>query len=291
MTPKCNNLRNATAAFVCLMLAALTLCSGATAEIIAKTRSGAAPPMIAPKFGKLTLSANLPHEKIAQFLNQFEFKFDSAGEAAGALKYDGTLIIGRIKIEHSDNVAFPLRISAPFTLKGALGGFDIDQAGDAVIDISLEFDTDWCPAVRFNEPSVVLKNKERLPETVTKSIPSLGDFIASKFLGRELRKNLDCDTIRSNLAKAWGTYALPVQLGSKPLFLSIDPRTVALSAIAVTESHISFTMALAGAIGVQANRSKFQSKPLPKLQLIEPVSAKDPADLEVVVSAPMNLNF
>jgi hypothetical protein len=267
-------------------------CVTVQGEIVVKSRSNNASTISPAQAGDITTTIKLPFDKIASLANHAALAFNSTGTFGSVFSYRGTLTLAQISVGRSDKDVFPLRISAPFRLKGVFAGYDIDQEGAASVNVAIAFGPNWCPAVTFDDPSVTLATKERLPVTITKSIPSFGDFVAAKFLGSELRTYVTCDAVKSAIAKQWVTISFPIQAGGKPLYVTLEPRSVALSPITVTDSHVALTVRLVGVMGVKEKSAKSEVKTLPQVQSIPPAATKESAsDIEASLGAPINLNF
>ena len=206
-------------------------------------------------------------EKISQLINQFEYRFQAQGAAAaGLVEYNGVLTIGTVALAASGQAQFPLRAVAPFKLVATIAGYPVNLNGEATIDFTTEVGSDWCPVLKFDEPSVNLTEKSiALPPKVDKSIPSLSEFVAGNFLRNELKANVTCDIIKKELATLWGPVTLPVTAGDKKLFLKVDPQSLAVSRFAVGADRISFSLSLGALTTVVAKASRAKKSPLPSV--------------------------
>jgi hypothetical protein len=232
----------------CVIAAGMSIVPGANSAIIVKSRTGPPPAETsseekassAPrKAAEFVANVSVTFEKVSQLINQFEYRFQAQGAAAaGLVSYKGVLTIGKVTLTSSGKAQFPLRAVAPFKLIATVGGYPLDVNGETIIDFATDVSPDWCPVLKFDEPSVKFTDKvAALP--VDKLIPSLPEFVAAKFLSNELSANVTCDLIKNEIAKLWAPVILPVGTSSKKLFLKIDPQSLAVSRFAVGTDRVS----------------------------------------------------
>lgn len=288
----------------CLGIASVFIIHGAEGAIVVKPRSGvskfeapAEDKSVRPETRKpaeLAVNVSLPFEKISQLINQFEYRFQGQGTAAaGLINYKGTLTIGKVALASSGQTQFPLRAVAPFKLVATVGGYPLNVNGETTIDFAVDVGSDWCPVLRFGEPSVNFSDKAAaLPAKVDKSIPSLSEFVAGTFLSKELKANVTCDIIRKEIAKLWGPVTLPVTFADKKLFIKFDPQSLAVSRFAVDADNISFSLSLGALTAVATKALKPKTAQLPGVKAIAQRSpASTSTEAEATLSLPINLEL
>lgn len=287
----------------CVIAAGMSMIHGAEGVILVKPRGGvsqsetpAGDKAAAPaphKAAELAVNVSLPFEKIAQLINQFEYRFQAKGKAAaGLVSYNGTLTMGNVTLAPSGQTQFPLRAVAPFKLVATVGGFPVARSGDATIDFAFDVGSDWCPVLKFGEPSVNFTEKAALPSKVEKSIPSFSEFVASKFLRSELQANVTCDVIKKEIAKLWGPVTLPVTAAGRKFFLKLEPQSFAVSRIAVDADKISFSLSLGALTTVAAKAPKPKKAQLPGVKVLahRPVAGAS-TEAEATLSLPISLEL
>lgn len=299
-------LRMRTRLLALAIAASISVVPRAEGAIIVKSRSGPSQPeassedkatATAPrKAAELTVNVSVTFEKISQLINQFEYRFQAQGAAAaGLIEYKGVLTIGTVALAASGQAQFPLRAVAPFKLVATVGGYPVNVNGETTIDFTTDVGSDWCPVLKFDEPSVNFSDKAALPALppkVDKSIPSLSEFVASKFLSNELKANVTCDIIKKEIAKLWGPMTLPVTAGEKKLFLKVDPQSLAVSRFAVGADRISFSLSLGALTTVVTKASGVKRAPLPG---VKSIAQRPPAgastDAEATLSLPIGFEL
>ncbi|HZP78539.1 MAG TPA: hypothetical protein VFB45_20510 [Pseudolabrys sp.] len=227
---------------------------GARADIVTRARNtddtapiaAARPPAAATKESRVSIAVNMPLAKLETTVNQFQFVVHNKGVLAHLVSYDVQLTTGQIKVEPSGDGQFPIHLTVPFALKGTIAGSNIQESGDAALNLAVRVESDWCPIVEFSRPAVRLDDKPR-PAAVTRSIPNFGDFVATNILSRELSTWTACDKLKASLGSVWRQYSITVN-APKKFYVNIRPRSFALSRVEVVGSNLRFVIA----VGAQA---------------------------------------
>lgn len=295
-------IRMKSGAWACVIVAAMSIISAAEAAIIVKPRTGPVevdaeeragrrPQPAAPKPAELAVNVSLPFDKLAALINQFDFRFQ-AKDDEGALTYDGTLALGKVRLGASGETQFPLRAIAPFRLTGKLIGVSVTINGEATIDFALDVGSDWCPIVKFGEASIAFTERALLPRKVTNALTHPREFIAGKFLTKELQAHATCELIKKEIARAWGPITLPMTLGAKKLFLRLDPQSLALSRFAVGTDAVSFSLSVGALTAVSDKAPAAKKAALPAVKSIQhrPVAAAS-TEAEATLSLPITLEL
>lgn len=285
--------------FVALLLPSLLTATRVDSAILMKARSadtiekteekaGNQP----PPAGELALNVSLPLDKVSQLLNRFEFKLQSQGTVAGFVRYKGTLTVEKITLSASGNARFPLRVVAPFRLVGTLAGAALDQSGQTTIDVGTDIGSDWCPVLAFDEATVEFRDKAVLPPAVDKSIPSLGEFVATQFVNKEIKKNITCEAIKTGIGKVWKPVSMPVTAAGRTFFLSLDPQSFSASKLAVENDRLAMSLTLKSLAMISSKAPSLKTKPLPApaaITLRSPSRQTD--DAEMRLSLPFHLEL
>lgn len=244
--------------------------------------SATAPPA-APE-SRLTITANVPFEKVAAVANRYQLATHAEGKIMGLISYDGVLSLGKVKLVASDEPQFPIRVVAPFTLKGTLGGGALNDTGEATINFAINVRRDWCPIIEFGNVAVTLSDAPRGGAEIAPAGPSLSEFVATQFLSSQLSNWATCDNIKEAINKLWHPIAFAIDTNSKN-FLNIDPRSIAFSQITVSGKNLRFVAAIGAVAAISSKGIDTAVRSLPR---VAPSFAADsPADIGVSVS----LNF
>ena len=238
----------------------------ARSEIIGKVRREAElAPAAIPQPSRATFALGITFRKIEAAFNLYVFTFKSTGRLAGVASYDTVLTLGRISLAQSPDAPSYFRVTAPFTLKGTVGGFDLEEAGSAAIDVAFVIGQDWCPLVQVGATSVSLKDKLRPAALLPASRP-ISDFVATTILKQELQKAFECSKIRATFAEAWRSDYFTLLSTPKKLFMNVDPQSISLSQVTVGQDamQIAGSIEMTAMVGMSSLRSS-RKLPSPKI--------------------------
>ena len=260
----------------CVLLLAATIAESslkpnAYADVMLKAReAGAAVPTAAAaptstKDSEVYVVLNMPLSKLEMLANQYQVVIRPKGTVAVLVSYAGILTVGSVKIAASNQSQFPLQITAPFDFTGTIAGNKIEQSGEATVDVGVQ-NRNGCVILNFGNPSVSL-NAKPVPAAVTRSIPSLSDFIATKILQYELNNWTTCAKLRDAMKNYWHPLSSMINSSPKQLFLNVEPHSLAISDLAVTGSDAKLTVAIGGVASI-ASKADSNKPPLPTVQKI-----------------------
>jgi hypothetical protein len=252
------------------------------AEVVVEAREpqGAVAAAALLPSSRLTVKVNLPLDKAAALANRYQLTTNAKGRYAGIISYDGTLSVGKVKLSVSDEDQYPIRVEAPFTLKGTVGGSDLNEWGTATVDLAIRIETNWCPIVEFGKVSVALDDKPR-PAAVGRSIPNFSDFVATQFLTGQLSSWAACDNIKAEINKVWHPMSFGMDSAGKN-FLNVNPRSVSVSQFTVSGNVLKFVVTIVAATSIASSNANPAVTPLPDLVA---VPASGPlTDVEATIS-------
>lgn len=257
----------------------------AAAEISATLKSApqAAASPIPPPQSQTRITMSVPFERLSDLLSEFEFKIHGQGTAA-FLRYDGVITIDKVSVAQSSDSHYPLRLSAPFHVVGQIGALPIDEIGTATVSLDIAIGNAWCPLIEFDSPAVTLSRSVPVPAGF--GISSIADYIATNLLGRELKQQLTCETVKGFLGGAWRSVSLPITVAGNTLYLGMTPRTISVSDVSVTQDRIVFNVIVTSAMTLRtmAGKQPAPSISLPNPQKISPPTALHGDDYEETIS-------
>jgi hypothetical protein len=283
---RCQWVKEAAGLGVVLMV--VMAATGSRADVVVQARespdevASASTPAAVPE-SRITITANVPFDKAAAVANRYQLATHAKGTLAGFISYDGVLSLGKIKLAISDEDKYPIRIEALFTLQGTLAGSAMNEAGQASIDLAIRVEENWCPIIEFGTVAVAFDNAPRAA-ALAPAIPNLSDFVATQFLSSQLRSWATCDNIKEAINQFWHPLAFVIDTNAKN-FLSIDPRSFALSNFSVGGKNLKFVAAITAVASVGSKQINTAVKSLPRLV---PLPAPEPPG-DLGVSVTLNL--
>ena len=279
------------AARIGIALTVVTAGSGLRAEVVVEAReptpdeiAAAAAAPVAPPESRLTITANVPFEKAAAVANRYQLATHAKGTVMGFLSYDGVLSLGKVKLVVSEEAQYPMRIVAPFSLTGTLGGGALNEAGEATINMAIRVQQDWCPVVEFGNVEVTLNDASRGNAAIAPAGPMFSEFVATQFLSGQLKSWATCDKIKEAVNKFWRPVVFAIDANSRN-FLNVDPRSIALSQIAVSGNNLKFVAAIGTVAALGSKAINTAVKPLPR---VAPSLGAEPS-ADIGVSVTLNL--
>jgi hypothetical protein len=257
--------------------------SNARSEIFGNVRREAElEPAGVPQPSRASFFLNIPFKKIEAGFNLYVFTFKSSGRLAGLASYDTILTLGRISLGQSPDAPSFFRVTAPFTIKGAVGGFDLQESGTAAIDIAFVIENDWCPLIQIGATSVSLKDKVR-PAGLMPTGRPVSDFVATTILKQELQKAFECAKLRAAIAEAWRSDYFTILSAPKKLFMNVDPQSISLSGATVDHGAMQLTgfIEVIATVGTSSQRS---SRKLPSPGTVSGAETRVSSEIELTLS-------